>query len=267
MEWPVRLICTDFDGTVHQEFEEPPVPYALQQFLQQCQQQGVSWLVNTGRDLGNLLGALDKACLLTQPDFLVVVEREIHRRAGSGYVPVSSWNQACQVEQERLFARIRPRLPQVFRWIQHRFEATLYADEYSPLCLIARHNADADAILDYLGRAFQDEPELAFVRNDIYARCSHAAINKGTAMAEVARQLGVGRDGVFVAGDHFNDLPMLCREYAQWIVAPANAIEEVKLAVTGQGGYVSPQSGGYGVMDGLKRSGWTPAAESPVLKK
>ena len=81
---------------------------------------------------------------------------------------------------------------------------------------------------------------LTFVRNDVYARFSHAAYNKGTALSELARRLGLAADNVFAAGDHLNDLPMLTPDYARWLVAPANAVEPVKVAVRRQNGYVSP---------------------------
>lgn len=265
MDSPIKLICTDFDGTVHHGAEAPPVPFELQQLIQHCQRQGIAWLVNTGRDLSDLLDILRQAGLIVQPDYLVVVEREIHCRTGSIYRPLFDWNEGCQRQQERLFARIRPRLAEPFQWIHSHFQATLYADCYSPLCLIARDNREAGEILEYLAGFFQDEPELTFVRNDIYARCSHVSYNKGTAMAEVARQMGVARDQVFAAGDHYNDLPMLSAQYARWIVAPANAIQEVKLEVMRQGGYISPQSHGHGVMDGLTRLGVSRSPESKYL--
>ncbi|HKI69348.1 MAG TPA: HAD hydrolase family protein, partial [Verrucomicrobiae bacterium] len=95
-------------------------------------------------------------------------------------------------------------------------------------------------------------PGLAVVRNDIYARFSHAACNKGTALAELARRLKIKAEHVFAIGDHLNDLPMLTRTYAHQLAAPANAVEEVKRAVRRQKGYVSNFSCGRGVAQALK---------------
>ena len=52
-------------------------------------------------------------------------------------------------------------------------------------------------------------------------------------------------------GDQLNDLPMLSRQYARWLAAPANAVEPVKQAVREQDGHVSELSHGDGVADGL----------------
>ena len=251
MDLPFKIISTDFDGTVHTDAQRPPVPVVFQQRISQLQDQGVKWVVNTGRDFDSLMGALDSARLTITPDYLVVVEREIHVRGRQGFSASLDWNTRCRDEQATLFARIEPRLAEVIDWIHAHFTATVYADDYSPFCLAATTNADADAILDHVGAAFRHLPELTIVRNDVYARFSHVAYNKGTAMSEVARMNHVPRDLVLAAGDHFNDLPMLSLEHARFLVAPSNAIPEVKSLVERQGGFISRDPGGYGVVQGL----------------
>ena len=78
------------------------------------------------------------------------------------------------------------------------------------------------------------------------------AFNKGTALAELTRRLGLTPEAVFAAGDQLNDLPMLNRRYARWLAVPDNAIEPVKQAVREQGGHVSDLSHGNGVAEGLE---------------
>jgi hydroxymethylpyrimidine pyrophosphatase-like HAD family hydrolase len=90
------------------------------------------------------------------------------------------------------------------------------------------------------------------VRNDVYARFSHEAYNKGTALAELTRRLGINSESVFAAGDHLNDLPMLSREHARWLAAPSNAVDAVKNQVREEGGYVSDLSHGRGVAAAMK---------------
>lgn len=252
MELPFKIICTDFDGTLHAPGSTPAVPYELQEMIGDLQARGMRWIVNTGRDLPGLLAIMEEAGLSIRPDYLVVVEREIHTFTDRKYVPWTQWNEQCHREQQQLFSRIHQRLPELVSWIHQRYPAYVYQDDYSPFCLAAATNADTDAILAHLIGIFQDEPELTVVRNDVYARFSHIAYNKGTALASIARKLELGTDDVFAAGDHYNDLAMLSRKYAKWLVAPANAIAEVKSAVSSQEGYVSEQSCGHGVADGLR---------------
>ncbi len=252
MESPIKLISTDFDGTMHAENSATPVPLHLQEMIASLQQQGVKWVVNTGRDLPGLLYMMERARLSVKPDFLVVVEREIHTLNGHGYKAWDEWNRLCMKQQDELFARIRPRLPELVKWVHDHFDATIYQDEYSPFCLVAASNPDASLILDKLLEFFGDIPELTVVRNDIYARLSHARYNKGTSLGAVARHLNLESAQVLAAGDHYNDLPMLSREVAHWLIAPGNAIPEVKAAVKQQGGYVSTQACGQGLAEGLE---------------
>jgi len=251
MDLPIQLISTDFDGTLHAEGETPAVPEAIETCLRHLQARGTQWVVNTGRDLAGVLAALERAHLSIQPDFLVVVEREIFYRQGRHYLGLIDWNQRCQRDHEILFARVRPLVPVLADWINARFTAQVYDDPYSPFCLMARSNADADLILEHVQQFCQTIPGLTVVRNDVWARFSHAAYNKGTALGEILRQVSVGRDQVLAAGDHWNDLPMLSTEFARWLVAPANAVEAVKAAVRRQNGYVSSEPGGLGVARGI----------------
>ncbi len=253
MALPIQLISTDFDGTLHAEFETPPVPHDLQALISDLQRQGAKWVINTGRDLSSVMEGIARARLTVRPDYLVVVERDIYLLDGAHhYAACEPWNLACQQAHDELFRRVRQDVPRLVDWVNKRFAATLYEDPYSPFCLIAESNEDADAIQLFLETYCREVPNLAFVRNDVYARFSHAGYNKGTALAEIARQLGVGRDCVFAAGDHLNDLPMLSGEFARCLTAPANAVPLVKELVRRQNGYVSHQPWGHGVARGLE---------------
>lgn len=249
---PWGLISTDFDGTLYDESEATPIPGVLEDTIAELQAQGAKWVINTGRDMYSLMQALERADLSIRPDYLVLVEREIHISENSGYVSLHDWNHACLQAHAEVFARVQRDLPKLAGWISSRYDAQIYEDAYSPFCLIAGTLTEAEAIHAYLDEYCRGVPNLTLVRNDIYARFSHANYNKGTALNELARRLGLTHQRVFAAGDHWNDLPMLLRKYAHWLAAPANAVECVKTAVRDQGGYVSRFCCGYGVADAIK---------------
>jgi hydroxymethylpyrimidine pyrophosphatase-like HAD family hydrolase len=252
MPLPIQLISTDFDGTLHADFETPPVPHDLQQLIGDLQRQGAKWVINTGRDLSSVMEGMARARLTIKPDFLVVVERDIYFHEGTRYEASAAWNDGCAAAHAELFARVREDVPRLVDWVSKRFRATLYEDAFSPFCLIAESNGDADAIQGFLDEYCGTVPALTVVRNDVYARFSHANYNKGTALAEIARQLGVASDHIFAAGDHLNDLPMLSGQFARCVAAPDNAISVVKETVRGQNGYVSHQPWGHGVARALE---------------
>lgn len=258
MNLPIKLISTDFDGTLFAEFEMPPIPESIVTLISELQSRGAKWVINTGRDMSSLMEALARSRISIQPDYLVLVEREIFYHDGVRYVGLAGWNEACARDHAELFARVRPQVAKLMDWVNARFRATVYEDAHSPFCLIATNNGEADEIHAHLNEFSRDVPHLVIVRNDVYARFSHAAYDKGTALAEICRRLGVGAEAVFAAGDHLNDLPMLSTTRARWLAAPANAVATVKEAIRQQRGFVSDRTCGEGVADGLRH--WLAAA-------
>jgi HAD superfamily hydrolase (TIGR01484 family) len=252
MRLPIKLISTDFDGTLFAEFENPPIPKRLVSLIGGLQSRGARWVINTGRDMSSLMEALARSQISIQPDFLVLVEREIYQHDGVRYASVAEWNTACARAHAGLFAQVRPEVASLMDWVNARFHATVYEDAHSPFCLIAGNNGEADLIHARMNEFCGRFPELTVVRNDVYARFSHAAYNKGTALAELSRRLALTPAEVFAAGDHLNDLPMLKSEFACWLTAPQNAVPQVKEAVTRQQGFVSQLACGHGVAEGLE---------------
>lgn len=251
MTLPIKLISTDFDGTLFAEFEKPPIPHHLQKLIGDLQSRGVIWVINTGRDMSGLMEAMARSQLSVKPDYLVLVEREIHCHKESQYVGWDDWNLECHRAHEELFIRVRADMPRLISWVNSRFDATVYEDAYSPFCLLAGNNGDADAIHQFMEEYCREVPNLQVVRNDVYARFAHSHYNKGMALAEISRRLNITADHIFAAGDHFNDLPMLLNRYARYLAAPSNAMEAVKETIRQQGGFISNLPQGHGVAEGL----------------
>jgi hydroxymethylpyrimidine pyrophosphatase-like HAD family hydrolase len=202
--------------------------------------------------MSSLMESLGRAGIRVEPDYLVLVEREIYTYHESVYVGLDGWNTECSRAHAELFARVREDVPRLVAWVNERYHARMYEDAYSPFCLIAGTNDEADVIHKFLQEYALGIENLAVVRNDIYARFSHSAYNKGTALAELTRRVGLRKEEVFAVGDHLNDLPMLSRKFAGWIAAPSNAVPEVKACVKSEGGYLSQLPSGYGVAEAIK---------------
>jgi HAD superfamily hydrolase (TIGR01484 family) len=251
-ELPIKLISTDFDGTLHAEHEDPPVPHDLQELIASLQARGAKWVINTGRDLGSLMESLGRARLRIKPDYVVVVEREIYCHQEARFTDLPEWNDRCRSMHAELFGRVNRDVPRLAAWVNQRNRATVYADSYSPFCIIADTNDEMDSIQQMMEAYCVEVPGLTVVRNDVYSRFSHVAFNKGTALAELGRLIGVVPEETFAAGDHYNDIPMLSGLYAKCIVCPDNAIPPIKELVRQQRGYISHQPWGHGVARGLE---------------
>src|SRR5437868_573264 len=95
MDLPIKLISTDFDGTLFAEFENPPIPAELVELIARLQKTGAKWVINTGRDMSSLMESLARARIAIEPDYLILVEREIHFHHESRYRGLQEWNAAC----------------------------------------------------------------------------------------------------------------------------------------------------------------------------
>src|SRR5512132_66386 len=114
---PIKLISTDFDGTLHAEHEDPPVPHDLQELIASLQVRGAKWVINTGRDLGSLMETLGRAHLRIKPDYVVVVEREIYCHIESRYTDHAEWNNRCRAMHAELFMRVSQDVPRLTDWV------------------------------------------------------------------------------------------------------------------------------------------------------
>ncbi len=251
----LKLISTDFDGTIHTDFGDAPVPLALQDKLAALQARGVLWVINTGRDLASLMESIGRAHLRVLPDYVVTVEREIHKHVGGHYESVEPWNSNCHHDHARAFAESAAELHELMTGLETRYDASFYTDHWSPLCAIARSNAQMDAIQTELEAFCKTTPLLVPVRNDVYVRLSHTSYSKGTALQEIQRLTGLTPANTLAAGDHLNDLPMLLPEVARWLVTPANGLPPVKAQVAAHGGFLATQLCGDGILEALNKMG------------
>ena len=249
----IRLLCTDFDGTLFDHTSSPCIPMELLKHIAELQRQGCLWVVNTGREKDYLLESLTPHGNGVQPDYLATVERELHYLQRGQYEPVIAWNNHVEQVHEALFLEHRDLLNEIGEWIKSNFDAQVYADPFSPVCLIANSVNDALAIKRKVIDMIDPTGPLAWVCNDIYARFSHSAIHKGSVLAEVARRHSIAPNQIVAAGDHFNDLPMLKRQYAQHLIVPCNGMQEVIEAVSREKGFVASSPAGAGLMQGLSR--------------
>lgn len=249
MNFGIKLIATDFDGTIFQESESPPVPLELQEKLRFLQTNGCKWVISTGRDLLSILEGLTRTKLDVRPDFIITVEREIYVKKNGAYEPLIEWNTKCDKLHSKLFKQLKPFLPELVRHINEQFKVTVYSDSYSPLCIIAQDNGTMDLVCEYLNKFCEKVPGLNVMRNDVYLRFCHKDFNKGTALSEILRLIGATAESVFAAGDHINDLPMLDKRIAAYIVAPSNAVDDVKKYVIAQNGFVCSKPAGEGILE------------------
>lgn len=253
----IKLLSTDFDGTLVDHWAQPPVVPELFELFGRMQKNGVLWAVNTGRDLGHITHGLSEFGFPIQPDFVLTSERDIFRpRPGNqGWEPFGDWNERCAHAHDELFAAAQPLLAKVLGFLEKETGAQPIWDCGQPVGLIAQDEPEMDRIVAFLEIAREELPAFSFQRNTQYLRFCHADYSKGAALGELARLCGIPREEIFAAGDHHNDLPMLDGKFARWIACPANSAAAVVETVRAAGGYVARGACSEGVVEALRHFG------------
>jgi HAD superfamily hydrolase (TIGR01484 family) len=253
---PIRLLSTDFDGTVVDHAATPPVHPDFFELLGRLRSQGVLWAVNTGRVLWHIEEGLRELKFPFEPDYVLTSEREVFHRGTDGrWQDYGDWNARCMAAHDALFSQAGTLLADIEDYLAKHTKAHPIYEGERLIGLAAESDEEMDGIVEFLARECQRVPGFQFMRNSIYVRFCHEAYSKGTALGELARLTGLSRDQIFAAGDHYNDLPMLDGRHAKWVACPGNAVAAVKRTVLEAGGYVAGGACSEGIVEALLKFG------------
>ncbi len=249
----IKLISTDFDGTLIEHGAIPPVAPELFEALVEMKARGVLWAVNTGRVLWHIEAGLREFDFPIEPDYVLTSEREVFHRSPEGkWQDYGDWNKRCAVDHDWLFTQASPLLKDIHAEFDPKAWAHFEFDGERMVGIVTDTEPQMDDVCDFLERERVRVPGFNFMRNTIYLRFCHEAYSKGTALGELARLTGLSREEVFAAGDHFNDISMLDGVFAKWVACPGNAVDQVKRVVERAGGYVAQGDCSAGVAEALK---------------
>jgi hydroxymethylpyrimidine pyrophosphatase-like HAD family hydrolase len=260
---PIRLLSTDFDGTLIGHEPDARTAASLAGALADLRADGAVWAVNTGRQLWFALEGLEHAHLPHDPDYVLTSEKDIFRRVEEGsWEAFGDWNARMEDRTADLFGRARHVLDAIGELAARADGIEMLYENGRIAGLMTSDAATMDVVAAHIVEAAADVPEFSFNRNDVWMRFAHREIHKGSSLAELARLLGIPRAEVLAIGDHHNDIPMLDGTAAGMVACPGNAVAEVKKLVQGQGGYVSLHPWGEGVADAIRHF-----AEQAAMKK
>lgn len=246
----LRLLSTDFDGTLISHFSGGRCSPAFAEVLDLHRKAGGLWAINTGRSLDLAMQGVRGFGAPYEPDFLLTNEREIFLRTGEGaWKPEHRWNEVCRQRHDELFSRAGHIFLKISEAALDSPDVTLIHENGLPAGLVTSSEAVMEEVAGFIVREAGDLPEFHFQRNTVYLRFCHRDYHKGAALGELCRLLSIGREQVFAGGDHLNDLSMLDGKYAAFPCCPANAIEEVKSVVRSAGGYVATREAADGVAE------------------
>ncbi|HUB66173.1 MAG TPA: HAD family hydrolase [Candidatus Methylacidiphilales bacterium] len=245
----LRLICTDFDGTLAGADGQPIHTVFFERLVGWRKRGQLFWVINTGRTYESLQDELVGRKTPLWPDWIVTLERQIwlvRNQRGIGWF---EWNRKCELLHAQLFESVKPIWKLIEDYVARHTGGRLVEDAGSPLGIIASCEEEADEISAFMKPLLQNWPMLVSVRNSIYFRFSHKFYHKGTCLEAISNGLGIPAAQIMTVGDHLNDLPMLERRYAWHLACPGNAVDDVKERVRAEGGYVSVANTGEGIVE------------------
>ncbi len=249
----IRLISTDFDGTLVAHASDPVLDPACMAVIAELQKDGAIWAINTGRSVGLLETGLADLSFPIRPDYILTSERDVFRpsRNGGTWEPYGDWNERCARDHAELFQSAKSVLTEIVDFVNQKTKARLIYDATGIEGLIAEDENEMDRIVQFIDQARAAQPNFHYQRNTVYLRFSHCSYHKGAALAELSRLLGISARDAFAAGDHHNDISMLDGRFAAMPACPSNAIDAVQNVVRAAGGYVASKPCGQGVHEAL----------------
>jgi HAD superfamily hydrolase (TIGR01484 family) len=250
---PIRLLSTDFDGTLVGHEPDAGTAASLTSALQDLRRRGAAWAVNTGRQLWFALEGLEHARLPHDPEFVLSSEKDIYRRVGEGdWEAFGEWNANTERKTVELLDRAAHVLDAIRGLVDRDKNVEITYENGRVGGLMTSDTATMDRVVEKIRTLAADVPDFSFNRNMVWMRFTHCEIHKGSSLSELARLLDIPRGEVLAIGDHLNDIPMLDGSAAAMVACPANAVAEVKDVVKQAGGYVSPYAWGEGVADAIR---------------
>lgn len=250
---PAALLSFDFDGTLHDPSESPPVPTAFFDLIRRLREErGVVWGINTGRSMPQMVEGFLESRFPFLPDWVIAREHQIHFPNAFGrWLPDTIWNKRCEKEIHSLFKSSRKLLALIRAEVEEHTGAQWIEMQGEPAGIISRTEEEMEWIVAHITPLIHAESHFGWQRNSIYLRFGHRDIQKGSSLSRIATHYSLTVSQCFAIGDSHNDLEMLDPAHCGMTACPANAVEDIRLKVTATGGLVTRAAHGQGAIEAL----------------
>ena len=249
---PIRLLVTDFDGTVINSAKEVPFYTTFRDRINELRRDyGTVWVVCTGRSLGAFR---DKFILMQKtgirPDFVVSRHAYIHSLTPFGYMPHVFWNLHIRYQ---LWLSLLDASAAIKEWydVICRFASgvrTVKAGKYR-LWLRFDSEETASSVATMLKEKTRPYHHLTVFKYLFEVDVRLVPFTKGLAVAELAHRLEIDPTHILAVGNGHNDISMLDGKTAKMTGCPANSDPEVIEVVHQSGGHIANCGSLEGVLE------------------
>src|SRR5437762_12064602 len=148
----IRLLSTDFDGTLVAHDSDPVLDPACMQFIADVQRGGAVWAINTGRSVELLESGLLDFDFPVHPDFILTSERDVFRRSANGrrWEPFGDWNDRCARAHEELFNSAGSVIADAVDYVNQKTNARVIYLGEAPEGVIAQSEQEMDRITAFI---------------------------------------------------------------------------------------------------------------------
>ena len=152
----IRLLSTDFDGTLIAIGSNGVCPPNFAAALEEHHRHGGLWAINTGRSLHHAMDGLKLFNAPLAPDFLLTNEREVYRRTAAGqWMPHGDWNSISRRRHEELFEQALEMFAFIERLEKESDQITILYEEELPAGLVT----SSEEAMEIVARNLQREAE------------------------------------------------------------------------------------------------------------
>ena len=139
MRAKIKLLSTDFDGTIVSRVSEPVLDRQCMELIRELQNNGSLWAINTGRSVDLLESGLNDFEFPIRPDFILTSERDVFRPGenGGAWEAFGDWNDRCAADHRELFSTSQSVLAEVIDFVTQKTQARVIYESEGPAGLIA----------------------------------------------------------------------------------------------------------------------------------
>ncbi len=253
MSQPLKLLATDFDGTLMtlgvEQVESSRDTF--QSWVQDIQNHEGIWVLCTGRDYSSFRMAYPfLECPEILPDFLVTRRGRVFQLRGTCYRirPLIS----LKVIAKRMHAsrRVRTLMKEIIDFLRSGVEEVVSGDASVRRVRVGLSDeAAAVRVAERVRRMQHDDSYLSVTQEGSRVEIRHISQSKGIALTELQTMLDIDPTETLAVGDGSNDLSMFDSSVAHWTGCPANSVRIVVDAILQRGGHVAREHGISGTVE------------------
>src|SRR5437763_10968327 len=176
MALEIKLLSSDFDGTVVSRVSEPVLDRGCMELSRHLQSRGALFAINTGRSVDLLESGLTDFEFPIRPDFILTSERDVFRPGSNGekWEPFGDWNARCARDHAELFFSAKSILAEVVDFVTQKTRAQLLYHSEGLEGLRAENEQEMNRIVEFVEQARGDHTKFHYQRNTTLLRFCQA---------------------------------------------------------------------------------------------